>query len=193
MRLVILLAILAIALPFIISGAATPFGSAVSFRFLERPTATGAQPYTVPGDPNMPELTAASLKAWVQTHLTAPEETQINPVKGYAMRVIPLDILYLIFLGTFLGVASTSLAGVIRWPSAIAGLPVGIWWMLPAIYMFCDLAEDTMIYSMLTWPSAINDWFGTLTHVRAWKIRTVTLGMVQVFALDILSFVLTRP
>jgi hypothetical protein len=51
-RLVILLAMLVITLPFIISQAAMPFGIAVSLRFLERPTSSEAPKYTIPAEGN---------------------------------------------------------------------------------------------------------------------------------------------
>lgn len=50
MRLIILLAMLAIALPFIISQAAMPYGVAVSLRFLERPTNSLKPKYTIPAE-----------------------------------------------------------------------------------------------------------------------------------------------
>jgi len=48
MRLVIVLATSAIALPFVISSTALPFGNAVSMRFLERPTHKGVPDFTNP-------------------------------------------------------------------------------------------------------------------------------------------------
>ena len=50
MRLMILLAMLAIALPFIVSQAAMPYGVAVSLRFLERPTNSLKPKYTIPAE-----------------------------------------------------------------------------------------------------------------------------------------------
>jgi hypothetical protein len=86
MRLIILLATLAIALPFIISGVALPLGSAVSDRFLERPTHRGEPNYTISRETGVGSpLDAASLIDWV----TKNGEL----AKGYAIRVIPLDMM----------------------------------------------------------------------------------------------------
>lgn len=88
MRLIILLATLAIILPFVISQVATPLGLAVSLRFLERPTNAAAPHYTIPLEIAAPEpLNAESLAGGYG--------------RGYITRVMPLDILYLIFLGAF--------------------------------------------------------------------------------------------
>jgi hypothetical protein len=66
MRLIILLGTLAIALPFIISGVALPLGSAVSDRFLERPTHRGEPSYTISRETGVGSpLDAASLIDWV--------------------------------------------------------------------------------------------------------------------------------
>jgi hypothetical protein len=182
MRLVILFATLAVALPFIISGVATPFGNAVSGRFLERPTHDGTPRYTVPletpaGDP----LDAATLANWVRQN--------DGFAKGYATRVIPLGILYLFFLGGFLAIASTALVHLMRWPTTVCGLPAWIWWILPAIYVVCDFAEDGMIFALLQWPSTIKEsTVDVLAFLRAIKIATVTLSMVQALLLCLASY-----
>jgi hypothetical protein len=95
MRVLILLGTLAIALPFIISGTALPFGNAVSGRFLERPTHDGEPRYTVPIETGVgKKLDAASLTDWFKWHGDFAD--------GYATRIIPLDILCLFSLGAFL-------------------------------------------------------------------------------------------
>jgi hypothetical protein len=67
-RLIILLAMLAIALPFIISQVAMPYGVAVSLRFLERPTNSVKPKYTIPAESDNPApLTKESLIGWTQT------------------------------------------------------------------------------------------------------------------------------
>jgi len=127
-------------------------------------------------------LGVASLSDWVR------DENQL--ARGYATRVIPLDILYLIFLGTFLGFASTTLAGLIDWPRSIAGLPSWVWWMLPSLYLFSDFAEDSFIFTMLNWPSTIQGIvFDTLTCLRSIKIWSVTLAFAQVLLLGLLSYI----
>lgn len=50
-------------------------------------------------------------------------------------------MLYLFVLGGFLGVVSMTLAGMIVWPTAIAGIPVWVWWTLPLLYVVCDFLK----------------------------------------------------
>ncbi|WP_027553351.1 hypothetical protein [Bradyrhizobium sp. Cp5.3] len=183
MRLIILLGTLAIALPFIISGVAIPFGNAVSGRFLERPTHDRPPRYTIPLETEAGKpLDATSLTDWISKNG--------DFAKGYATRVIPLDVLYLLFLGGFLAVASTTLVGSVRWPIPLSGFPTWIWWLLPVVYIVCDFAEDAVIFTMLRWPSTIQG--GTmdgLAILRATKIVTVTLSMVQVLLLCLASYI----
>ena len=88
---------LAIAMPFIISQAALPYGVAVSLRFLERPTNSDNPKYTIPPESDKSvELTNDSLTNWIQM-----KDGRL--AQGYAMRVIPLDLLYLLFFWRFLG------------------------------------------------------------------------------------------
>src|SRR5262245_38180570 len=109
MRLVIVLATLAIALPFVISSTALPFGNAVSMRFLERPTHKGVPEFTIPLETETGKaLDKASLSVW------AAERKEF--ASGYATRVIPLDMLYLFVLGSFLAIASAKLADMSAWP-----------------------------------------------------------------------------
>jgi hypothetical protein len=183
MRLIILLGTLAIALPFIISGAAIPFGNAVSGRFLERPTRDGVPRYAIPletasGKP----LDATSLVDWVSKNG--------DFAKGYATRVIPLDVLYLLILGCFLAIASATMAPLVQWPISLSGFPIWIWWLLPVVYVACDFSEDALVFAMLRWPSTIQE--GTmdaLAILRATKIATVTLSMVQVLLLCLASYI----
>jgi hypothetical protein len=183
MRLIILLGTLAIALPFIISGAAIPFGNAVSGRFLERPTHDGAPRYTIPPETAAGKpLDAISLTAWVRENS--------DFAKGYATRVVPLDVLYLFFLGGFLAIASTTLVVSVRWPIALSALPAWIWWLLPVVYIVCDFAEDAVIFTMLRWPSTIQGGsVDVLAFLRATKITTVTLSLVQVLLLCLASYI----
>ena len=93
MRLIILLAMLVIGLPFIISQVAMPYGIAVSLRFLERPTNSEKPKYTIPFETDKTvNLTEDSLTKW--TGMKGGRLAQ-----GYATRVIPLDLLYLLFFG----------------------------------------------------------------------------------------------
>jgi hypothetical protein len=183
LRLIILFATLAIALPFIISSAALPFGNAVSQRFLERPTNIGLPRYTIPtGTAAGRGLDPDSLAAWIQA--------QGKDAQGYAWRVIPLDVIFLLVLGLFLGMASTTLAGLTQWPLMFTAIPVLIVWLLPALYIVCDLAEDTLIFTMLNWPSTIQSIaFTTMSLVRPVKIYAVSFGIVQVFLLTVFSYI----
>lgn len=64
-------------------------------------------------------------------------------ISVYVVPVLfPLDILFLLCLGVFLGLASGALADRLGFLSSI---PAWIWWILPAAYMASDLAEDTVI------------------------------------------------
>jgi hypothetical protein len=77
-RLIILLAMLTIALPFIISQAAMPYGVAVSMRFLERPTNSENPKYTIPTESDKAvDLTGDSLSSWMQAKADDwPKDTQ---------------------------------------------------------------------------------------------------------------------
>ena len=183
MRLLILLGTLAIALPFIISGAAIPFGNAVSDRFLERPTHDGKPKYTIPREtPPGEALDATSLTQWIKEN--------INLATGYATRVIPLDFLYLFVLGGFLAIASTILVDLTRWPLALASIPVWIWCSLPVVYVVSDFAEDTIIFIILRWPSGVQGiTVDILTCLRAAKILSLALSIGQVLLLCLLSYI----
>jgi hypothetical protein len=182
-RLIICLAALAIAMPFIISQAAMPYGVAVSLRFLERPTNTGDLRYTIPTESvELVGLTGDSLTNWVRM-----KEGRL--AQGYARRVIPLDLVYLLILGAFLGCASTTLARLIQWPVSLSGIPFSAFWLLPALYMIFDLFEDTSILVLLESPATIGTMFWTLTAFRAAKLAAVFVGIAQVFVLLGLSFV----
>ena len=183
MRVLILPGTLAIALPFIISGAALPFGNAVSDRFLERPTHDGEPRYTVPIETGVgKKLDAASLAEWFKGHGDFAD--------GYATRIIPLDILYLFSLGAFLAIASAMLADAVRWPIALSGFPAWVWWLLPVVYIIYDFAEDILVFTMLRWPSTIQERaLDALTYLRAIKTGTVTLSMAQVLLLCLASYI----
>ena len=182
MRSIILLAMLAIALPFIISQVAMPYGVAVSLRFLERPTNSEDHKYTIPAESDKAvDLTEDALMNWTQVKGG-------SLAHGYATRVIPLDLLYLLLLGGFLGVASATLAGMIQWPANLSRLPISAFWLLPALYIFFDFAEDISILVLLNWPPTIERMFGVLTVFRAGELAAVLAAFAQVFLLCGLSF-----
>jgi hypothetical protein len=182
-RLITLLAMLAIALPFIISQAAMPYGLAVSLRFLERPTNSENPKYTIPAESDKAvDLTGDSLSSWIQAKGG-------RLAHGYATRVIPLDLLYLLLLGCFLGVASTTLAGITQRPASLSTLPISAFWVLPALYIFFDFTEDISILVLLNWPHTIEKMFGVLTAFRTGKLAAVSAAFAQVFLLCGLSFI----
>ncbi len=122
-----------------------PLGNAVSLRLLERPTGHGDSKYTVPPEPAKGDrLEADTLFEWVQA--------QGRSAKGYARHVISLDIAYLVCLGLFLGYASVLRARLSHWPPILLNVPVWAFWLLPAVYILCDLTKDVLILVMLNWP-----------------------------------------
>ena len=182
MRMAILLGTFAIALPFVMSGVALRFGAAVSSRFLERPTRLNSPKFVIPEEPAATVLLdAKSLKAWAITR-----EAFAN---GYAMRVIPLDVLYLLALASFLGLASAHLASMLHWSATVSIAPTWLWWVFPALYAVSDLIEDVLILAMLSWPSTIDATFGWLSRFRSAKMWTVSVSFIQILFLGILSFI----
>lgn len=181
-RLIILFGTLAIALPFMIAQVAMPFGAAVSQRFLERPTDSGDLRYTIPQEAKGDSLDAETLFKWVQAHGRS--------AKGYALHVMPIDIAYLLCLGLFLGLASGFLGRLTHWPSILSQMPMWAFWLLPALYMVCDLTEDVLVMVMLNWPSTIQGMaFTILAGARSLKIVSVGLAFAQVLLLCLLSYV----
>lgn len=90
-------------------------------------------------------------------------------------------------MGTFLSIASTTLAGMTQSPVILARVPTLVFWLLPALYIFCDFAEDSLIFSMLSWPPASQSLtFAALTAVS--EIAAVVLGIVQVLLPCVLSY-----
>jgi len=109
---------------------------------------------------------------------------------AYARRIILLDVAYLLCLGVFIGIASTTLTGLTEWPATFLRIPVWAFWLSPALYIVCDFAEDTLIFSMLNWPSTIRSMaFTALTAFLIIQIASVTLGLAQVLLLCLLSYI----
>ncbi|MGY4353617.1 hypothetical protein ACVWZR_002606 [Bradyrhizobium sp. i1.3.1] len=182
-RLVILFATLAIALPFVIAKAGLPFGTAVSQRFLERETNDSDPRSTIPPEAKVgDQLAAESLATWVREHA--------ERARGYAQRVIPLDIVYLVCLGVFLAIASVTLRDLTLTPSFFPRIPNWVCWLLPCIYVVCDFSEDFLIILLLTWPETIKGVaFQALSLARSIKITSVGLAFVQVLLLCVMSYV----
>jgi hypothetical protein len=114
-----------------------------------------------------------------------------HPVSAaqYARYVMPMDILYLLALGSFPGLASTWLAADMRWPASFAGIPIWIWlWLLPALYMVADIIEDSMIAMLMTSPRLIEPvTVRALTRIKGFKISSVGAAMLQTAVLVVLT------
>lgn len=178
LRLMIISGTLAVALPFLISSVASPLGTAVSERFLERP---GRLPAEVS---DQKDLTAPILKAWVT------REPTLGHAKGYARLIMPMDMLYLVFLGLFLGLAAVHIAGLVKWPLNYGTIPLWFWWIAPAVYIVCDFSEDSLIVVLLSWPFSITGASLDVLSCLKWtKIVSVSLAMAQVLLLGLLSWI----
>ncbi len=178
MRLIIVSGLFAIVLPFAIGLFATKtrVGLDVSERFLERldeiPSGATEQ---------QRELNSGNLKSWVSNHPVSAAQ--------YARRVMPMDMLYLLALGSFLGLASNWLASDVQWPASFAGVPIWIWlWLLPALYVVADIVEDLMIATLMTSPRLIEPaTVRALTKIKGIKIGSVGAAMLQTAVLGVLA------
>jgi hypothetical protein len=130
LRLAVFFAAVTIALVFSISNRAARYGPEVGSRFLER-----GEPYI-----------AAELRTFVAT--------SARDARGYAIPVLfPLDLLFMLCLGGFLGLASVEAAQAVDRLKAWAWLFA----VAPALYVAADLAEDVLLARMLLSPDAISD------------------------------------
>jgi hypothetical protein len=153
MRIAIFLAAVTIGLSFAIGIVANCYGPEVGKRFLER-----REPYT-----------AETLKTWVTGN---PEYA-----KRYAFPVLfPLDLLFMIFLGAFLGVGSVSSAESLEWLKRMAWLFA----ILPALYVAVDLIEDVLLARLVLSPENINESSVALAKAMTTaKFWTSTFGILQ--------------
>jgi hypothetical protein len=121
------------------------------------------------------EYTAKDLTAWV--------EADAARAARYAVPVlVPVDLLFLVFLGATLAVTSVTLA------SAVGGLG-GVTWLfvvLPALYVAVDVAEDALLVGFLTRPDTIRADLVTavraLTWIKIWSVK-LTIGQTALLAL----------
>ncbi len=178
MRMTLLLATLAIGLPFLISFYATParVGFAVSERFLERLN-------VIPeiNENKVEPITATTLRAWAEKNESAATQ--------YAQRVLPLDVAYLFVLGGFLCLASLTLARLVAWPDSLSSI-AQLCWTLPALYIASDLCEDVLIAVLLSFRPMITDASVLALQVcKVIKITSVGLSLALVVVLGLLSFV----
>jgi hypothetical protein len=111
-------------------GPDVPRVAAVADRFLEK----------------SPRHTAEYMRDWVEKYPDA--------ARRYAFPVLfPLDLLFMIFLGGYLGLGSVLTADTIDWLKRFARLFA----IIPAVYVLADLVEDTLLARLLLDVQAIDD------------------------------------
>jgi hypothetical protein len=176
MRAVIVVAFIFAMSHFGLKWVAPKFGEDVKARFVERLKYIPS--FKAPGDKDGQHageaaLNEANFAAW----LAKPDNQSSR--RGYAIPVLfPLDILFLVALGSLLGMVSLLLAGQV---GAVVGWPVCVWWLFPAAYMAFDLLEDVLLITLLTMPSLLNDGtFRALSAFTGAKIGTVVVAIGQV-------------
>ena len=164
----ILSAALTLSLSFLIADKASQFGFAVAIRFLER------------GDvipPGNQPLTAENLDRW------RSDPVNHASAQGYASQIIPLDILFLLSLGCFFGLASMALADHIGMSSFQRLLLL----VFPVLYTASDLVEDLLIRNMLVSSSSSAGNFNFMRWMTSAKMKTASLSFLQVFVLGVLA------
>jgi len=140
-------------------------GGEVSRRFLETKT----------------DYTNDSLRTWISKHE--------REAKWYAFPIlVPVDLLFMVFLAALLALASVALAG------QIGALREHAWLFtaLPALYLAADLAEDALLVRFLFAPEAIGPAMvrctQVLTKVKIWSVKSAALQtaalLVAVFIID---------
>ena len=173
MRAVIVVAVIFAILHFGLKYWVTPkFGDDVKARFVERLKYIPS--FKVPGSP---DSEAALNEANFATWLAKPDNQASR--RGYAFPVLfPLDILFLVALGSLLGMVSLLLAGQV---GPLRGWPVWVWWLFPVAYLAFDLLEDVLLIALLTMPSLLNGGtFRALSAFTSGKIGTVIVAIGQV-------------
>jgi hypothetical protein len=164
----ILSAALTLSLSFLIADKASKLGFAVTVRFLER------------GDvipPGNQSLTAENLDRW------RSDPVNHASAQGYASQIIPLDILFLLSLGCFFGLASMALADHIGMSSFQRLLLL----IFPVLYTASDFIEDLLIRNMLLSSSSSAGNFNFTRWVTSAKMKTASLSFLQVFILVVLA------
>ena len=163
-NLAILLASLAAAIAFLERTISDRYGPQVARRFMEADLTYDAQ----------------SLRIWVEN----------NPAsaRGYVFPVLfPLDSLFILCLGGFLGIGAIVAASTLQWPSSTQ-------WLLtfpPTAFVACDFAEDFMISRLLLSPSVITDRSVNVTKtVTRAKLVTCALSIIQTATVSALGVAL---
>lgn len=154
---------------------ASNYGVDVADRFIERLAYIPSKTQSL--------LTRGNLEKW----LADPENAVA--AKGYVVPVLfPLDLTFLVLLGCFLGVASTAIAGQVPMLGAI---PHAIFWILPLLFLLCDLSEDTLIACIFKSILPLTDgWFRLLHALTTTKIAALTAAFAQVGFLGVLCVLL---
>jgi hypothetical protein len=169
--LIALLFLITIGLTLVLRKLITPrYGDDVSSRFLERAD-------FIPSKST--RLSRKALAAW----LNDPQNTQSRI--GYLSPVLfPFDIVFLLVLGTFLGLASVAF---VEHLPALSKVPKWIWWLLPASYMVADAIEDSAIAGVLRGSIELtNQSYNFLSMFKAIKLATVALAGGQMLFLGLL-------
>jgi hypothetical protein len=163
---IIVLFVLTLGLTVVLKFVVTPkYGEDVQARFIERIKYIPSQKPAL--------LTQQNLAKWLA------DEKNDNAVSGYVFPVLfPLDILFLICLGSLLGVASVALADHLN---VLSHVPHWIWWLFPALYVVSDLSEDTAVVSVFkSFVPLTPGSFRLLSTLTAIKLATVGVAVAQV-------------
>lgn len=157
MKTALFLAAVTIALSFAVGFVASHYGGQVSARFLER----GA-------------YTLADFKGFVTDH---PDQA-----RGYAFPVLfPCDLLFMVFLAGFLGLASVTSAESIDWLRKASW----IFAIAPALYLASDLVEDALLAWLLLHPQSIDE--GSVSHARAATVFKLGFSAIAIGHTIVLS------
>ena len=147
MRALIVLAIAVAVLHFGLQYVAASYGNDVKARFIEH----GKYIPSIHAQ-NLPRNDGAYNLSNFTLWLASPENQPDR--RGYvAPIIIPLDLLFLVALGSLLGLASVLLAAQMPF---ISKRSPAVWWLFPLAYLGCDLVEDLLIAAILTWPNLLN-------------------------------------
>jgi hypothetical protein len=127
-----------------------------------------------------PYDTAAKLEKWIKD--------DPNAARDYVFPVLfPIDLLFLVFLGATLAMISAMAAGSIGSLSGIMWLFV----LVPALYVAADLAEDTLLAVMLTFPTTISETvYGIVQVLTTVKIVSVLFALAQTAILFVAALIL---
>jgi hypothetical protein len=157
---------------FWVSSIANRFGPDVGARFLER----GA---VIPSMNNA-DLSARSLSLWLRDNATA---RWARPYRNYVM---PLDAVYMLLLGGFLGVGSLSCADAIFWPTILTLWQRLLVITLPVLYVVSDAIEDVLIFILLQKSNLVSpSTFAVMRQATQAKKFFVSAALVQTLVLGI--------